>query len=183
MVKKKTYFNSQLFLFADKFSPNFDIYFSNKLIESHTFLQNKTSSLQINSDYPQELKIFNHFVSKFDKQYKEVRIVLNHNESQLLLYQLSNSNLHTYLLRNKESYKTLVNFGVALDYIDQLESMSYKLFLYSIPIYSVTQSLAKSSRSTLKKSSTTAIKVYVDYLQNAKDALYQSFINNFCAVI
>lgn len=183
MVKKKTYFYSQLFLFADKFNSNFESCFSNKLVESYIFLPNKKSSLQINPNHPQELTIFNQFVSKFDKQYKEVRIVFNHNESQLLLYQLSSSNLHAYILRNKKDYKTLINFNVALNYINQLESMSYQLSLYSIPVYLVTESLTKSSRSSLKKSSTNAVKAYVDYLQKANDLAYQAFINNFRAVI
>jgi hypothetical protein len=120
MAKVKNHFGSQLFLFADKFNKNLEDVFSGSVIIEYDLISHTNIGLISFSKKEKELELFNTLVSHFDRQYKKARVIINHKNDALLMYQLGASNSHAYKLKTQNDYKALSSISKALEHYQNL---------------------------------------------------------------
>ena len=183
MAKKKPRFESQLFLFADDFSPLLEEWFAGNVIFEYDLIPNNQSIISPQFTNDEELKIFNLFVEEFDVQYKKARLILNFSEIGLFMYGLTAaSNSHAYKLIEDEDYKKLKKLRKALDYYKAIKHNSNQFNVLSSSFQSYVKPISKNDLAKLKTASKSTAESINTYLELTKQQLHNSFTSYFSAL-
>ena len=182
MAKKKPRFESQLFLFADDFSPLLEDWFAGNVIFEYDLIPNNQSIISPQFTNDEELEIFNLFVEEFDVQYKKARLILNYSEIGLFMYGLTASNSHAYKLIADEDYKKLKKLRKALDYYKVIKHNSNQFNFLSSSFQSYVKPISKNDLAKLKTVSKSTAESINTYLELTKQQLHNSFTSYFSAL-